>query len=151
MSVEKKDINFYKNKKVVVTGATGFKGAWLCLWLQLIGAKVFGIGYSPNKNKKLFYNLKLDKKVETKILDVRDFSKLSNYLKKINPEIIFHMAAQPIIRDSYVKPYDTYYKFFWNFEYFRIIKRLKKIKSIVCVTSDKCYEDKFSSIGFRRR
>ena len=113
-------------------------------------SKGFGIGYSPNKNKKLFYNLKLDKKVETKILDVRDFSKLSNYLKKINPEIIFHMAAQPIIHDSYVKPYDTYcINSFGTLNILELSKELKKIKSIVCVTSDKCYEDKFSSIGFR--
>lgn len=148
--MDKKELNFYKNKKIIVTGATGFKGAWLCLWLKLLGAKVYAIGFSPNKNKKLYYNLNLDKKVNTKILDVRNFSKLSKYLKKINPDILFHMAAQPIIHDSYVKPYETYtINSVGTLNILEISKQLSRLKSIVCVTSDKCYEDKFSSIGFK--
>ena len=79
----------------------------LCLWLKILGAKVYAIGFSPNRNKKLYYSLGLNKIIKTKILDIRNFNKLSNYLKKINPQIIFHMA-QPIITDSYVKPYETY-------------------------------------------
>ena len=66
----KKCGKFYKNKRVLVTGATGFKGSWLCLWLNEMGAKVYGIGYSPNKNKNLFYKLKLNKKIKYSLIDV---------------------------------------------------------------------------------
>ena len=148
-TMDKKNLNFYKNKKVVVTGATGFKGAWLCLWLKILGAKVYGIGFSPNKNKKLFYSLKLNKKINTKIIDIRNYNKLSKHLKKVNPDIIFHMAAQPIIHDGYAKPYDTYtINTIGTLNILEISRKLKNIRSIVCVTSDKCYQDKFSSVGF---
>ena len=66
---------FYRNKKVLVTGATGFKGAWLSYWLHILGAKVFAIGYSPNKNKNLFYSLNLHKKVSIQMLDIRNIKK----------------------------------------------------------------------------
>ena len=145
----KKKINFFYNKKIVVTGATGFKGAWLCLWLKILGAKVYGIGFSPNKNKKLFYSLKLNKQIKTDIIDVRNFKILKNYLKKINPHIIFHMAAQPIIKDGYEKPYETYnINSFGTLNILECARSLKRLKSLVCVTSDKCYQDKFSTAGF---
>ncbi len=148
-TMDKKILNFYRNKKVVVTGATGFKGAWLSLWLKILGSKVYGIGFSPNKNKKLYYSLGLNKKINTKIMDIRDYDKLSKYLKKINPDIIFHMAAQPIIHEGYVSPYETYHiNSFGTLNILEISRKLKKLKSLVCVTSDKCYQDKFSSIGF---
>ncbi len=147
--MDKKSLNFYKNKKIIVTGATGFKGAWLCLWLKILGAKVYGIGFSPNRNKKLFYSLKLNQKINTKIMDVRNYFKLSKHLKKVNPDIIFHMAAQPIIHDGYTNPYDTYtINSIGTLNILEIARKLKKIKAIVCVTSDKCYQDKFSSAGF---
>ena len=72
---------FYKNKKVLVTGATGFKGAWLCYWLNILGAKVYGVGYNPNKNKNLFYSLKLDKKIKLKLFDIRDKKKIKKFYK----------------------------------------------------------------------
>ena len=68
--------NFYKNKKILVTGATGFKGSWLCCWLLHMGAKVYGTGYSPNQNKNLFYQLKLNKKIKLGIFDIRDKKRL---------------------------------------------------------------------------
>ena len=97
--------NFYKNKKVLVTGATGFKGAWLCYWLKILGAKVYGVGYNPNKNKNLFYSLKLDKKIKLKLLDIRDKNKINKFIILSKPQIIFHLAAQPLILESYKKPY----------------------------------------------
>ena len=99
---------FYKNKKVLVTGATGFKGAWLCYWLNLLGAKVYGVGYNPNKNKNLFYSLKLEKKIKLKLFDIRDKNKVKNFITLIKPQIILHLAAQPLILESYKKPYLTY-------------------------------------------
>ena len=68
--MDKNILKFYKNKKILVTGATGFKGSWLCLWLKILGASVCGIGYNPNKNKNLFFSLKLDKIIKLKIADV---------------------------------------------------------------------------------
>jgi len=79
--MEKKLKDFYKNRKVLVTGATGFKGAWLCQWLVLLGAKVSGIGFSPNKNKNLFYSLRLQNKINLKLLDIRNKKKLYTFLK----------------------------------------------------------------------
>ena len=100
--------NFYKNKKVLVTGATGFKGSWLCYWLTILGAKVFGTGYNPNKNKNLFYSLNLNKKIKLKLFDIKNKKKLKSFIKYSKPQIIFHLAAQPLILESYKKPYLTY-------------------------------------------
>ena len=68
---------FYKNKKILITGATGFKGAWLCLWLKVLGAKVYGIGYNPNNNKRLFNQLNIKKDIKINNIDIRDFEKLN--------------------------------------------------------------------------
>ena len=85
--------NFYKNKKVLVTGATGFKGSWLCAWLLTLDAKVYATGYNPNKNNTLFKSLNLSKKMNLKIFDIRDYKKLENVIKRSKPQIIFHLAA----------------------------------------------------------
>tara|TARA_X000000950_G_C13906912_1_gene657271 strand:+ start:2745 stop:3818 length:1074 start_codon:yes stop_codon:yes gene_type:complete len=141
---------FYRNKKVLVTGATGFKGAWLCNWLKILGAKVYGVGYNPNKNKNLFYKLNLQKKINLKILDVRDYKKIKNIIDKIKPSLIFHLAAQPLIYESYKKPYLT---FDVNFRgSLNIVDSSffnKSVKSVIIVTSDKCYESNNSSKGFK--
>ena len=94
--------NFYKNKKILITGVTGFKGSWLASWLSLLGAKVYGIGYQPNQNKKLFYDLRLTKKINFSFIDVRDYKKLNQKIKLIKPSIIFHLAALIAIPYSYI-------------------------------------------------
>jgi CDP-glucose 4,6-dehydratase len=141
---------FYKGKKILVTGATGFKGAWLCYWLCLLGAKVYGIGYNPNKNKNLFYSLGLDKKINLKLLDIRDKKKLTTVLFLFKPQIIFHLAAQPLILESYKKPYLTHtVNILGTLNILEISRQLNSVKSIVCVTSDKCYASNFSTRGFK--
>ena len=100
--------SFYKNKKVLVTGATGFKGAWLCAWLLKLGARVYGTGYNPNQNKNLFYKLSLQQKINLKIFDIRDYKKLNSFINASKPTIIFHLAAQPLISESYKKPLLTF-------------------------------------------
>jgi len=148
--LEKNIINFYKKKKILITGATGFKGSWLCSWLNILGSKVYAVGHSPNKNKKLFYSLKLDKKTNLKILDVRNKKKLETLIKKVKPEIIFHMAAQPLIYESYIKPYLTYeVNTLGTLNILEIVKKVNFVKSLICVTSDKCYENNFSTRGFK--
>ena len=142
---------FYKNKRVLVTGATGFKGAWLCLWLNFLGAKVYGTGFNPNKNNNLFKQLELKKKINIQVLDVRDYLKVKNLISKTKPQIIFHLAAQPLIYESYIKPYETYLtNTLGTLNILEAVRNQKKntVKSIVSVTSDKCYQSNNSTKGF---
>ena len=142
--------NFYKNKKVLVTGATGFKGAWLSYWLTLLGAKVYGVGYNPNKNKNLFYSLKLNKKIKLKLFDIRNKKKLSLFIKNSKPQIIFHLAAQPLILESYKYPYLTYtVNTIGTLNVVDVVRETNTVKSLVCITSDKCYSNNFSTKGFK--
>ncbi len=141
---------FYKNKKILITGVTGFKGAWLAKWLIELKANVIGIGNNPNQNKKLFYELKLHKKVKTKIFDVRDFKKLKKLVINEKPSIIFHLAAQPLIYESYQYPYKTVDTNIRGTLNILEISRLQQcVKSLVIVTSDKCYESNNSPVGFK--
>ena len=141
---------FYKNKKILITGATGFKGAWLSQWLVKLGSKVYGIGYKPNQNKNLFYTLNLHKKINVKFSDIRNYKKLKKIIKETKPSIIFHLAAQPLIYESYNKPYITFdINFRGTLNLIDIVKDNKFVKSIIIVTSDKCYENNNSSIGFK--
>jgi len=142
--------NFYKNKKVLITGVTGFKGAWLSCWLKMLGAKVYGVGYNPNNNKNLFYSLKLDKKIKLKLFDIRDKKKLKNFINSSKPQIIFHLAAQPLILDSYKKPYLTYtVNSIGTLNLLDIVSKTNSVKSLICITSDKCYESNYSTKGFK--
>jgi len=134
--------NFYKGKKVLVTGATGFKGSWLCSWLLQLGAKVYGSGYSPNQNKNLFYKLKLQKKIKLGIFDIREKKKLEKFIIKTKPKIIFHLAAQPLIIESYLKPHETInINVGGTLNILEASKKFNFIKSVVLITSDKCYEN----------
>jgi len=150
ISIKKKNIyNFYKNKKILVTGASGFKGAWLCFWLHLMGSKVYGIGYSPNKNKNLFYQLKLNKKINYSLVDIKKITQLNKVIKNFKPQIVFHLAAQSLIFKSYKDPYNTYLtNSFGTLNILEILKNNKYVKSIVCITSDKCYKSNNSTKGF---
>ena len=143
-------LDIYRGKKVLVTGATGFKGAWLCSWLDKLNAKVYATGFTPNKNKKLFFSLNLDKKVKINILDIRDKEKLSKYINKIKPQFIFHLAAQPLILDSYREPYKTYQiNTMGTLNVLEISRNSNFVRSLICVTSDKCYESNSSTKGFK--
>ena len=141
---------FYKNKKVLVTGATGFKGAWLCNWLIMLGAKVHGIGFNPNQNKNLFYNLNLQKKINLKIVDIRNFDSIKKIVNTVKPSIIFHLAAQPLIYESYKKPYLTFdINFRGSLNIVEAAIANKFVRSLIVVTSDKCYESNNSALGFK--
>tara|TARA_B100000787_G_C16191771_1_gene297994 strand:- start:1133 stop:2209 length:1077 start_codon:yes stop_codon:yes gene_type:complete len=142
--------NFYKNKRVFVTGATGFKGSWLCAWLLSLGAKVYATGYNPNKNNTLFNSLNLSKKMNLKIFDIRDYKKLEDVIRKTKPQIIFHLAAQPLVIDSYIKPYITFdINFRGTLNILEVARKYKFIKSVICVTSDKCYENVGKIKGYK--
>ena len=140
--------NFYKNKKILVTGATGFKGAWLSYWLHNMKAKVVGVARKPNKNDNLFKQLSLKKKIKIRYFDVRDKKKLEKLIKSFRPTIIFHLAAQPIISDSYKKPSETIMiNAIGTLNIVEICKAYNFVKSIICITSDKCYQNNFSTKG----
>ncbi len=102
-----KKLSSYKNLKVLVTGSTGFKGSWLCLWLDLLGAKVVGVGLKPEKESILFKGLKLDKKINQFYIDINDVKKLNLIIKKTKPDIVFHLAAQSIVQESIINPLQT--------------------------------------------
>jgi len=149
-SVENLVKNFYKNKKVLITGVTGFKGAWLCTWLKKLDANILGIGFNPNKNKNLFYSLKLNKEIKLHLLDVKNIKKLRKTIFNFKPEIIFHLAAQPLILTSYKKPYLTFLtNTVGTLNILESIKDANFVRSVICVTSDKCYQNNFSKIGFK--
>ena len=142
--------NFYKNKKILVTGATGFKGAWLCSWLLKLKARVYSTGYNPNQNKNLFYKLRLHKKTNLKIFDIRNLDKLDAFIKKIKPSIIFHLAAQPLILKSYEDPYLTFtVNFLGSTNIMECSRKYNFIKSVILVTTDKVYESSGKTIGFK--
>jgi CDP-glucose 4,6-dehydratase len=148
--LDKKINKFYKDKKVLITGVTGFKGAWLCQWLLLLGAKVFGCGFNPNKNKDLFYSLGLDKKINLNFFDIRSLTKTKNYISRVKPDIIFHLAAQPLIYNSYKKPFLTYnVNTIGTLNILEAVRFSKSVKALVCITSDKCYSNNFSTKGFK--
>jgi len=141
---------FYRNKNILITGATGFKGAWLSLWLLTLGCKVTTLGFSPNKNKNLFYSLNLHKKTNLNLVDIRNKKKVEKIIKKNKIQIIFHLAAQPLIFESYLSPHSTYeINAMGTLNILDISINNSSIKSLVCVTSDKCYKSNFSTKGFK--
>ena len=135
----KNDLNIYKKLKVLVTGSTGFKGSWLCFWLNLLEARVVGVGLKPEKDSIIFKKLKLEKKIKQYYLNIVDFKKLNKIIKKEKPDIIFHLAAQSIVSESYIDPLKTI-----NFNVVgssNILEscRINRVKNLVYITSDKCY------------
>ena len=142
-------LNSYKNKKVLVTGSTGFKGSWLCLWLHSIGAKVIGIGLKPEKTSIIFNALKLKKLINQNYCDIRNLDKLNSIIKKEKPDIIFHLAAQSIVSDSIYNPYET---FDTNIRgSLNILESYKKnnVENLIYITSDKCYQNNEWEWGYR--
>lgn len=99
---------FWKNKKVLVTGHTGFKGSWLALWLQILGAEVVGLALKPDEDQKLFSLLKLNESMEKYFIDIRDRKSEAEAIAELNSDVVIHMAAQPLVRYSYELPIETY-------------------------------------------
>lgn len=134
---------FYKNKRVLITGHTGFKGAWLARILVGWGAHVSGIGLEPATTPNLFTALKLDSQMKSHIADVRNFNALQRIFAGEQPEIIFHLAAQPIVRDSYDDPLHTYaVNTLGTAHVLEVIRRNPAVKAGVIVTTDKVYRNR---------
>jgi CDP-glucose 4,6-dehydratase len=140
--------NIYKNKNVLVTGHTGFKGSWLVLWLNELGANVIGYALDPPAKPNHYELLKLN--INSIIADIRDREKLNQTIIKYKPEIVFHLAAQPLVRYSYKEPLETFdVNFNGTLNLLEACRKFESIKSIVIITSDKAYENKELDLAFK--
>lgn len=138
----------YQNKKVLITGYTGFKGSWLSYWLKMLGAEVYGYALAPPSNPNHFRLL--DFNITEKEGDIRDYKTLSAFLIDVQPEIVFHLAAQALVRASYDDPIETYStNVMGTLHLFEACKKIESLKAIVNITSDKCYENKEWVWGYR--
>ncbi|WP_339916182.1 CDP-glucose 4,6-dehydratase [Yeosuana marina] len=142
--------SFWKGKKVYVTGHTGFKGSWLSLWLQSIGAIVKGYSLEPATDPALFLEANVADNMESEIGDIRNLENLKKSMKSFNPDILIHMAAQPLVRLSYSNPIETYTtNVIGTVNVLEAARYCANLKAIVSVTTDKCYENKEWIWGYR--
>ncbi len=144
------NLNLYKNKKVLVTGHTGFKGAWMCKVLSMLGADITGYALKPPTEPALFDLCHLSKQINSIEGDIRDLAHLKKVFYEIQPEIVIHMAAQPIVRESYKNPIYTYEtNVMGTVNVLECIRLTSSVKSFVNVTTDKVYLNKEWVWGYR--
>lgn len=144
------NLSFYKDKTVLVTGHTGFKGTWMCKMLLMHGAKVVGYSLKPSTNPNLFDVSNIEKEMISIIGDIRDLNKLINVVNEYKPEIVIHMAAQPIVRESYDNPVYTYEtNVMGTVNICEAIRNCDSVKSFVNVTTDKVYKNNEWEWGYR--
>ncbi len=140
----------FANKKVLITGCTGFKGSWLSIWLHLLGAKIYGLALEPPTNPSLYVEAKLKNIVDNKVINIKDADKVSALIKNIEPDFIFHLAAQPLVKYSYLEPIET-----WQTNLMGTVNILDSLRLLdkkcigVIITSDKCYENQEWEWGYR--
>jgi CDP-glucose 4,6-dehydratase len=141
---------FWKNKRVFLTGHTGFKGSWLSIWLHKMGADVTGYALNPPTTPSLFVDAQVSKLLNSNMGDVRDFENLRKCMVAADPELVIHMAAQPLVRYSYANPIETYMtNVMGTVHLLESVKSAKSVKAVVNVTTDKCYENKEWHWGYR--
>jgi CDP-glucose 4,6-dehydratase len=134
--------NFFKDKTVLVTGHTGFKGSWLSIWLNELGANVIGYALDPYTDRDNFVLTGLSHKLEDIRADIRDFKTLDSIFEKYQPKIVFHLAAQPLVRESYSNPRETYEtNVMGTINVLEAARNSKSVEVLINVTSDKCYEN----------
>ena len=144
------NLEFFKSKKILITGHTGFKGSWLTLWLTELGANIVGYSLEPPTNPSLFEALNLKERITHIIGDVRDEEKLKKVFKMYKPEFVFHLAAQPLVRYSYIAPKYTYeVNIMGTINLLEAVRETDSVKVVIVVTSDKCYENKEWIYGYR--
>jgi CDP-glucose 4,6-dehydratase len=144
------DTDFWKSRSVFLTGHTGFKGAWLSLWLSKMGAVVTGYALSPPTVPSLYELCRVDEQIISIIADVRDISCLKDAMIKTQPEVVIHMAAQPLVRDSYRVPVDTYVdNVMGTVHLLEAVRDCDSVRAVVNVTTDKCYENREWVWGYR--
>lgn len=141
--------NFYKNKRVLITGHTGFKGTWLTLILKYFGAKVYGYSLNPYFKDSLYNLCSIKDKVNQKIDDIKNYDVLKKFITNSKPQIVFHLAAQALVKKSYKNPKETFEtNFLGTLNLLDICKEVRSVKSIIIITSDKCYLNKERKEGY---
>ena len=143
-------MSFWQNKRVLITGHTGFKGSWLSFWLKFLEAEVCGYSLAPETAPNLFENLKIENQIKSVIGDIRDLPYFEKVLQDFQPEIIFHLAAQSLVRKSYRIPIDTYTtNVIGTINILEAVRQVDSVKSVVIITTDKVYENKEWLWGYR--
>ncbi len=143
-------ISAYKGRRVLVTGHTGFKGSWLCLWLTRLGARVSGLGLEPDTDPALYREARVADRVDSLIGDIREPDLVREAVAGFAPEIIFHLAAQPLVRRGYAEPLRTFgTNVMGTANLLEAARHSKTVKAVVVVTSDKCYREDSASLGYR--
>jgi CDP-glucose 4,6-dehydratase len=144
------DPDFWKGRNVFITGHTGFKGAWLCLWLTKMGAVVTGYALLPPTVPSLYELCRVDELITSVTADVRDLSSLKIAMTAAQPEVVIHMAAQPLVRDSYQMPVETYaINVMGTVHLLEAVRHCSSVRAVVNVTTDKCYENREWVWGYR--
>lgn len=144
------DFDFFKDKKVLVTGHTGFKGTWLCKILKECGAKVTGYALKPPTTPNLYSMSGLEKEIQSVIADIRDFDRLKEVFEQVQPDIVMHLAAQPIVRESYENPRYTYEtNVMGTVNVMECVRLFPCVKSVLNVTTDKVYHNNEWVWGYR--
>ena len=150
MEIDMNPLNVYKNKKVLVTGHTGFKGSWLSIWLNELKAKVIGFSLSEWENDHLFNKAGLSGRIIDERGDIADLKRLGEVFEKYKPEIVFHLAAQPLVRDSYLDPVGTFNaNVMGTANVLECIRKSNCVKAGVMITTDKCYKNKEQKKGYK--
>jgi CDP-glucose 4,6-dehydratase len=140
----------YKSKKVLLTGDTGFKGSWLSIWLKEMGAEVYGYALPPKKERDNFVSSKLSRIIHHEDGDIRDQKHLLKYFKSVLPDIAFHLAAQPLVVDSYKDPHYTFEtNVMGTVNFFEAVRNTPSVKAAINITSDKCYQNNEWIWGYR--
>lgn len=144
------DVSFYRDKKVLITGHTGFKGSWMCQLLIGAGAHVTGYALEPPTNPSLFEMCRIGERMNSIIGDVRDLEHLQKVFEEVQPEIVIHMAAQPLVRESYQNPVYTYdVNVMGTVNVLECVRQSKSVKSFLNVTTDKVYRNREWEWGYR--
>ena len=150
MGLDSEVKDFFQDKKVLVTGHTGFMGSWLAIWLNELNAKVIGYALPPRTERDNFIVTKLENKINHIQADIRDYSKLKTLLNEHDPDVIFHLAAQPIVRKSYIIPKETYdVNVGGTVNIFEAFRKNEHSKLLINITTDKCYENQEWIWGYR--
>ena len=141
---------FWKGKKVLITGHTGFKGSWLAIWLNMLGAEVAGYALEPLTLYDNFVLTGLERQVRHRIGDIKNYDSLQQFFREVNPEIVFHLAAQPLVRESYRDPKSTYdTNVGGTVNVLECCRQSDSVRVMVNVTTDKCYENREWVWGYR--
>ena len=135
--------SFWQGKKVFLTGHTGFKGSWLALWLQHLGAEVWGYARAPEGGQNLFTQARVAQQMHSVIADICDTERLMATLKDCQPDIVMHLAAQSLVRHSYEHPIETYQtNVMGTVHVLEAIRQIPTVRAVVNITSDKCYANR---------